>query len=764
VRTPLTLSFAGLAVFSLGMAATPAEAQATPAPGPTQGVQTPTGQTVPGQTIPGQTVPGQTVSGAVTTPAGSPAGQVQTGAQTTTDGNTTGLGSASPSQQPATTHLPGSPVRSVPPPQPASSFPSLPGYGQPSGTVPSIPPATPGAKPIVVQPASQQLQSPSSVAVPSPPPAPQQTSPAPPATTASAPVQAMPPYIPYGVPDEEIHHRAEGSTYISVDSFIYPEMTRLYSLGYVSTMFLSMRPWTRQSVLHMLDESEDEIRNSDSEEAQQILLAIQHQLRAENPRDDGQDRGRVYGVESVYARAMGIGGTTLRDSFHLGQTINNDYGRPYEAGFNSLLGFSTIGEWGRFSYNFRGEYQHAPSAPGYSQTLSSELSFIDSIPYSGYNLHQATIPTGPIPAANPFHMQEIDVSAILANHEFSFGKSDAWLGPGQGGAMAWSNNAQDIYSFRINRVEPLHIPFVSALLGPVRYDFFYGDLKGHTDLNHSYVHSEMFSFRPTKNFEFAFQRTVVFGGEGHQPVTIHTFLKSFFDISDTTAAEKVSVDDPGARFSDFSFSYRLPFLRKYATLYADSIAHDDVTPPSAPRRAAYRPGIYLSQIPGMRRLDFRVEGVSTDTSTLRSLGGQFNYVEAEHTQAYTNEGFIMGDWIGREAKGGQAWLTYNLSGNEWIQFEYLNKKTPKDFIGIQLPNAQGIFDTFHSDYALGGTTQNEYKASVVKRFDHDNIELNAWFQYEGWKAPIYKTGIQRDVVTTFQVTFFPQLKSRNTGY
>src|SRR6185312_235154 len=153
-----------------------------------------------------------------------------------------------------------------------------------------------------------------------------------------------------------------------------------------------------------------------------------------------------------------------------------------------------------------------------------------------------------------------------------------------------------------------------------------------------------------------------------------------FDISDTTGAEKYSRSDPGARFSTFNFSWRLPFLRHHVTLYTDSIVHDDVTPMSAPRRAAYRPGIYISQIPGIPRLDLRVEAASTDSSTLASINGTFEYWEAIQRQGYTNKGSLMGDWIGREAKGGQAWLTWHLSGNEWIQLSYLNKKTPKDFI------------------------------------------------------------------------------------
>jgi hypothetical protein len=32
-----------------------------------------------------------------------------------------------------------------------------------------------------------------------------------------------------------------------------------------------------------------------------------------------------------------------------------------------------------------------------------------------------------------------------------------------------------------------------------------------------------------------------------------------------------------------------------------------------------------------------------------------------------NKGNIVGDWIGRESKGGQAWLTYHLSPEEQVQ-------------------------------------------------------------------------------------------------
>ena len=614
------------------------------------------------------------------------------------------------------------PAEPIPAPQqqtPATA-PARPAPEPNSETVPAMPPY------------QQQRDRPTSIPAPSPAPAPVVV---PSTTSATAPYSAMPPYVPYGTPDEDRVARHEGSTYIPIDSWIYTEMTRLYSLGYVDTMFLGMRPWTRQSVLHMLEESEDAIRDSGEEEAQEILVVLQRELRLENSDASGH-RGNVYGTDSIYARAMGIGGPILRDSYHLGQSINNDYGRPYQSGFNMVAGASTVVEYGRFSLYVRGEYQHSPAADGYSPALTQYFATNDGVPI---NFKNPTIPSGSIAAQNPFRLQEAVLSFHILGHEISGGKSDAWLGPAQGGSFAWSNNAEDIYSFRINRVEPLHIPFLSAVLGPLRYDFFYGSLKGHSTPNHPYTDSAMFSFRPTNNFEFGFQRTIVFGGAGHSPVTLGKFFHSFFNLNDTTAAVKISRDDPGARFSDFNASYRLPFVRKYLTFYVDAISHDDVTPISAPRRASYRTGLYLAKVPGINKLDFRVEAVSTDPRVSVSSNGYFMYFESVQRQAYTNQGLIFGDSIGREAKGGQAWLTYHLSGKEWIQAEYLNKKTDKDF--------------------SGGTTQNQFKASVVKRFYNDAFEVNAWYQYERWKAPFYKRGLNSDSTAAFQVTFFPGLKS-----
>ncbi len=546
-----------------------------------------------------------------------------------------------------------------------------------------------------------------------------------------------------------------GSPYIPVDSWVYPAVLRLYSLGFVDSVYLGMRPWTRSTVANMLDEAGNRIADYDagpaSNEAERLYEALSTELRfnAQLSCQAPEDRVRV---DSVYSVARGISGTPLDDSYHLGSTIINNYGRPYQAGFNNYSGASGYAIAGRFVLHLRGEFQGAPSAAGYSNALTQTLANQDvgyypvaNNPATGSPYIQTTIPQGPIAATVDARFIEAYASYRLLNHEISFGKQDDWIGPGLGGAMAYSNNAQNIYSFRINRTEPLYIPLLSYLTGPFRYDFMIGSLKGHTYPNDPWVHLEKISFRPTENLEFGFERTVIWGGKGHEPINLHSFLRSFFSFSAPDAAVKQSSADPGARFGSFDFSYRLPFVRNWLTLYSDSEVHDDVSPIDAPRRAAWRPGIYLSHVPGVPRLDLRVESVSTDPPVSNSNAGHFMYYEYIQQQGYTNQGQLFGDWIGREDKGGQAWIAYHLSGNEWLQIGVRNQKAAKDFIP-------------------GGTTLNDISFQAVKRIGKQFV-IDGTFAYERWKAPIYPTGTptypastQNVTATAIQLTWFPQRK------
>jgi hypothetical protein len=517
-----------------------------------------------------------------------------------------------------------------------------------------------------------------------------------------------------------------GLVYMPLDSWIYPAFERLFSLGYADSAYLGMRPWTRTACLHILQETYPKLQDApNDQEAWNIFQALAEEFGAEAGQTNPQAE-----VRDVYTRNMYIKGRPINDSFHFGQTLINDYGRPYQGGFNALDGFTTWAQGYHFSLDVRGEYQHAPGRAAYPESVQELISQVDSTPL---------LAPEPVPQTNVFRLINANFATSLFNHEFSVGKTDDYWGPTQTGSMAISNNAEPIYALRVNRAVPLYIPFVSDVVGPFRYEFLFGSLKGHRYPNAPWVHAEKFSFKPTRNLEFGFSRVVVFAGKDHVPLTFGSFWHSFTSFSNVSVAEKESRNDPGFRSSSFDFTWRLPWVEKWLTLYSDSIVHDDTSPLSAPRRAAVNPGLYLSHFPNLPHVDLRAEAVSTDPPA-SSQGGQFLYYEYEYKDGYTNKGNLFGSWMGREGKGGQAWLTDWLSPREYIQLGYRNAKVSKTFIP-------------------GGTTQNDINVRAVLRLK-DDLELDAFGQAEFWKVPALASGPRNDFTGSLQLTYFPKLSWR----
>jgi hypothetical protein len=199
-------------------------------------------------------------------------------------------------------------------------------------------------------------------------------------------------------------------------------------------------------------------------------------------------------------------------------------------------------------------------------------------------------------------------------------------------------------------------------------------------------------------------------------------------------------DNPGKRTGGFDFSWKLPFVRNWLTLYTDAYSSDDPSPADAPRRAAIVPGIYVSHFPRIPKLDLRVEGGYTDITTSRSNNGDFVYWEAFYRDAQTNKGNIIGSWIGREGKGVQAWTTYWFSSGNSIQLGYREAKVAKDFI----PNGETIND-------------GSFK---VNWWIHKDINVSGVLQYEKWLAPILAPNAQSNWTSEIQIGFWPSSWSR----
>jgi len=516
-----------------------------------------------------------------------------------------------------------------------------------------------------------------------------------------------------------------GSPYVRLDSWIYPAIERLAAMGVVDTAFLGLRPWTRLECANLTEEAEGNLADGrENSQADDIVTALRTEFASEFAMfENGVENSAR--IESVYTRMTGISGPPLNDSYHFGQTIINNDGRPYQEGFSNSTGFSTYATAGRFTIYINGEYQHAPSAAGFSAPVRSFIASIDQTPLQ---------PTSPIPTVDQFRLLDTYVSANLEGWDLSFGKQSLWWGPGDGTALIFSNNAEPIYMARVSRTAPFLLPWILGKLGPVKVELFFGQLAGNQFPPRPLMHGEKISFKPTQNLELGFSRTSEFGGVG-RPLTPAAILNSYFSF--TSSGAYGPNDNPGKRTGGFDFSYRLPFVRRWLTLYADSISNDDPSPIDAPRRAAINSGLYMPRIPGIPKLDLRVEAGYTDTVTSRSVGGKFYYWELfYYHNLYTNKNNIFGSWIGREGVGYQAFSTYRFSAKNGIQFAYRHAKVDGDFVP-------------------GGVNQNDGSIKLDWWVRHD-LSLSTFVQYEKWSAPILASGPQSNWTSTVEVTFWPR--------
>ncbi len=529
------------------------------------------------------------------------------------------------------------------------------------------------------------------------------------------------------------------SPYVPLDSWVYPLLERLIALGYMQSNMLGMRPWTRMACAQMLEEAGEKLQNDGIEagEAGKIYKTLTSEFAAENKRLDGAPNLGAR-VDSVYTRVTEISGTPLRDGYNFGQTMINDYGRPYWTGFNNITGVTADAEVGPLAFSFQGEYQHAPAMPSDPPQVLAAIGAANLTP---------PLPNGTA-TANRFQLMNSSVLLNINNVQISFGEQSEWLGPGEAGPLLMSDNAAPFPVFKIEDVSPHKIPGLSRLLGPYRAEFFIGQLSGQqweyctvpscqsypgypgvvgpTISPQPFIHGGKISFQPTPNLEFGMGITAMFGGPG-LPVTFENFFRTYYIHSPNAA------NNPGKRISAADFTYRVPGLRNWLTFYMDSLVVDEVSPIGS-TRASVNPGIYMPQFPKIPKLELRAEGLHEST-TSEFIPGFVYYDQRRYRSGYTNDGNLLATWIGRAGRGGQAWLTYSFSPRTRLQLGYRLQEVSKDFIG--------------------GGRLADYSASG-KFMLADQVEFSGLFQYEQWRFPVLSQSAQTNITASLQLTYYPK--------
>jgi hypothetical protein len=241
------------------------------------------------------------------------------------------------------------------------------------------------------------------------------------------------------------------------------------------------------------------------------------------------------------------------------------------------------------------------------------------------------------------------------------------------------------------------------------------------------VHGDRISFKPTQNLEVGMGISVMFGGAG-LPFTFHNFLRTYYAHSPSTSI------NPGKRFSAFDFTYRIPRLRKWMTVYLDSLVVDEVSPIGS-SRPSLNPGLYFPRIPKVPNLEFRLEGIKTQQAPHIGFPAGYVYSDRRYKNGYTNGGdLLLGNWIGRAGVGVQSWATYHFSARNNLELSYRHVNVDHTFL-------QG---GHISDFGMS-----------TNWILHPGLGLLAQLQYEQWGFPLLARTAQSNLTASFQLTFWP---------
>jgi membrane-associated phospholipid phosphatase len=528
-----------------------------------------------------------------------------------------------------------------------------------------------------------------------------------------------------------------GSTNVPMDSWIYPALERLAAMGFIPDQSSSIRPWTRQECQRQLREAENFAKQKDGyspgllREAARLMPDLHAELESEPLYYESLS------LESAYARYGTIAGPALQDSFHFGQTWWNDFGRPLGRGSSAIAGFSFRAHDGRFFFYDRQELQHSPGNPAESPERNQLINDLDQIqPDSDPHIQ-------PVPQRAAFdHLGAIELYGGIAfdGNALSLGKQELYWGPTTMGPLAFSSNAEPTYNLRFVSTRPhTFIPSIATY----RFDIVLGKLSGHSYPARPWYNGQKMAFNFGDYLELSFTRWSIFWGVGH-PITFHSFKDNVFSFNSTGGGPGGGGGslgygdrgDPGDRKSNFDFTYRLPFLSKLVTLYADAYSDDDPSPLAAPRRAVWNPGIYFARLPFLPHMDLRVEAVSSE-GLATDFGGKHFFINNQYLDGNTNKGFLLGNAIGRDARAIEGRTGYWFSARSRVEAGYRQNKGGIEF----LPGGGTVTDGFvNASYAI-----------------NRHWQAQLFTQYERFLIPSYMSGSQHNTSGWLQITWNPEL-------
>ncbi len=398
-------------------------------------------------------------------------------------------------------------------------------------------------------------------------------------------------------------------------------MEKLANYGLIDSAMLALKPLSRLEMARHVAQAKDALERM--KDAPDVLTAIMERLTREY-RAELVEMGVLDGSHATsYVKPLEDPYASYLYASHP-PDLENRRGDIFQSGSNFRAGFASRGVFlDTFAFYLHPEYAGAIED-------GSEVNLIE-----GYG----KIGLGPL--------------------ELEAGRDSLWWGPGCHGSILMSNNARPFDMIKISNPQPILLPWIFRILGPVKAEWFLARLEADRDFPHANLSGVRLNIKPHPLVELGASRVVMFGGHGRPGL-------DFFDyFTPLVAAHEQAENNQLAGF-DASVLIPLPEnpLLRSIKLYADAAGEDEAS--LLPTKWGNLWGARFNDLFKTGRTDFCIEYADDIVPRYPNVF----YTHSLYTSGYTYEGRVIGHHMGTHSRDLFLQLSHYLTNDLIVDLAY----------------------------------------------------------------------------------------------
>ncbi|MCU0915841.1 MAG: capsule assembly Wzi family protein [Planctomycetes bacterium] len=415
---------------------------------------------------------------------------------------------------------------------------------------------------------------------------------------------------------------ASVSTNVPLHHWSYDAVEKLADHGLIDSSMLTTKPLSRLEMARHVAQARDALERMD--DPPEILSAILERLTREYRGEllqagalDGSPSGESYlkPLEDPYVRYLYAQKTP---------DLENRRGDVFQRRSNYRAGFASRGTlFDTFAFYLHPEYAGSPEG-------SDDVSLIEGYGKMG-----------------------------LGPFELEVGRDSLWWGPGRHGSLLMSNNARPFDMIKISTPQPVLLPWVFRILGPIRAEWFLTHLERERDFPYANLSGLRVNLKPHPLLELGASRVVMFGGRGQPELDLLDYVKPFL-------AREEAVENNQLAGLDGSLLIPLPRnnLLRSVRLYVDAAGEDEAG--MLPSKWGNLFGVRFHDIFKTGRTDFRIEYAD---NLVPGFPNVF-YNHSRYTSGYRYEGRVIGHHMETQSRDLFLQVSHYLTQDLIVDFSY----------------------------------------------------------------------------------------------